>query len=139
MLDSQENSILDMVARQQDAWNRGDAAAYSVDFDEQGTFTNIIGDTQFGREAFESRHAQIFATIFRGSTLTLQVRRIHFPSPDIALVDLDTRLSGYQTLPPGVLPPSDGILHTRLLQVFIRQDQQWRVAAYHNVDLKLAR
>lgn len=37
---------------------------------------------------------------------------------------------------PGTHPDALGRLRTRLLQVMARQDGQWQVVAYHNVDVK---
>jgi ketosteroid isomerase-like protein len=37
---------------------------------------------------------------------------------------------------PGVQARADGTIHTRLQQVFVRQNGDWSIAAYHNVDVK---
>jgi uncharacterized protein (TIGR02246 family) len=125
-----------IVSRQQAAWNRGDSRDFSMDCDNEISFTNILGKVCFSREEFDEVHTHIFATIFKGSTLKLKPRRIHFPAQTIALVDLNAEVIGYQALPPGVKAPTDGVLRTALLQVFIRTEEGWRVVAYHNVDLK---
>ncbi len=131
-----ERKIHIIINRQQEAWNRQDPVMFSQDCDREISFTNILGQVFFGKGAFEARHAQIFDTIFKGSRLSMSLRRMHFPAPNLALVDIGVALSSYQGLPPGVSPSPDGVLHTALLQVFILSDDGWRVAAYHNVDLK---
>lgn len=133
---SAESHIRAILASQEQAWNAGDAAAYSVHFLEDGSFTNILGDVNYGRAIFERRHAEIFATIFKGSQLSMTIRRIAFPLPDTATVDCDTDMISYQRLPPGVKAAPDGVLHTRLLQVLVKIGDQWWIAAYHNVDVK---
>ncbi len=133
---SAEAQIHAIIASQEQAWNAGDATAYAVHFLEDGSFTNILGDVNYGRAIFERRHAEIFATIFKGSRLSMTVRRIAFPLPDTAIVDADTDLISYQHLPPGVNAAADGVLHTRLLQVLVRIGEQWWIAACHNVDVK---
>ncbi len=130
------DAITQIIERQQDAWNRGDAAAYSQDCDDQMSFTNIVGKMFFGREVFEERHVFLFTNIFKGSKLEMNIQRIHFPLPDVALVDVACKLNGYQRLPEGAAPQDDGLLHTCLLEVLARSDAGWRVAAYHNVDMK---
>lgn len=132
-----QDEILQIIRRQQEAWNRGDAAGYSQDCDEQMSFTNIIGKTFFGRDAFEERHEFLFANIFKGSRLEMNVQRIHFPLPNVALVDVACALEGYQRLPEGVSPQANGRLHTCLLEVLVRSESGWRVVAYHNVDVKV--
>jgi uncharacterized protein (TIGR02246 family) len=125
-----------ILSRQQAAWNRGDARAYSQDCDEGISFTNILGSVYFGRKDFDERHAEIFATVFKGSRLKLTPKRIHSPTPFMAVVDLGTEVTGYQALPPGVKASADGVLRTSLLQVFLHTEEGWRMVAYHNVDIK---
>jgi uncharacterized protein (TIGR02246 family) len=137
MMNSDHEEITHIIHRQQDSWNRGDAAGYAVDCDEQISFTNIIGKMFFGREAFEERHIFLFTNIFKGSTLDMKIQRIHLPVPDIAIVDIACNLGGYQCLPEGVASQADGRLHTCLLEVLVRSEYGWRVIAYHNVDVKL--
>jgi uncharacterized protein (TIGR02246 family) len=132
----QVEEIKQIISRQQDAWNRSDAPGFSQDCDASISFTNIIGKVYFGKNLFDERHADIFSTIFKGSALSLSIRRIHFPKPDVAIADLSAAVSGYQMLPPGVKSPADGNLRTSLLQVLIRAESGWRMVAYHNVDIK---
>ncbi|GAB4505750.1 MAG: hypothetical protein Fur0043_27480 [Anaerolineales bacterium] len=136
MKDAQDEA-LEIIRRQQDAWNRGDAAGYAADCDENLSFTNIVGEMVFGRQAFEAKHAFIFSHIFKGSRLEMDVRRIQFPAPNIALVDIVCTLRDYAALPPGVPPRPDGLLRTCLLEVLMRTEAGWRVVAYHNVDVKV--
>ena len=136
MQPNDDREIRTILEQEQAAWNAGDAEAYSRSFHPEGSFTNIVGDTQFGHEIFMERHAAIFQTIFRGSRLSLTIRRIHFPVPGTAIVDTDAAVESYQALPPGVSPSSDGVLRTRLLQVLVKENGAWWVAAYHNVDVK---
>mgnify|MGYP001061620716 FL=1 len=133
---SAESHIRAILASEEQAWNAGDAAAYAVHFLDDGSFTNILGDVNYGRAIFERRHAEIFASIFKGSQLSMTIRRIAFPLPDTAIVDCDTDMISYQRLPPGVNAAADGVLHTRLLQVLVKIGDQWWIAAYHNVDVK---
>ena len=131
-----ESQIRAIIEAQQKAWNRGDAGAYAAHFLEDGSFTNILGDVNYGQAVFERRHAEIFATIFKDSQLCISIRRIAFPLPDTATVDCDTDMTSYQVLPPGVHAGVDGVLRTRLLQVLVKINDQWWIAAYHNVDVK---
>ncbi len=131
-----EEEISQIIARQTQAWGRADAAAFAADCAEDMTFTNICGETLFGKQAFEQKHASVFSTIFAGSALEMTLSRLHFPAPNVAVADMDCRLSGYKALPPGVAPQPDACLRTRLLEVLVRSESGWRVIAYHNVDVK---
>jgi uncharacterized protein (TIGR02246 family) len=128
--------IKQIISRQQDAWNCADVPKFSLDCDESISFTNILGKVYFGRNLFDERHAEILSTLFKGSDLNLSINRIHFPNPDVAIVDLDAAVSNYRSLPPGIKTPQDGVLRTSLMQVFILTESGWRIVAYHNVDIK---
>jgi|OpeIllAssembly_1097287.scaffolds.fasta_scaffold44672_2 uncharacterized protein (TIGR02246 family) len=135
--EEREAAIQKVIAAQVEAWNRGDAKAHAADCREDVLFTNVLGITYGSRAAFEERHAAIFSTFFAGSRLSVTVHSLRFPRPDVALVDLETAVTGYKGLPPGVRAAADGSLKTRMLQVLVEDGGQWRVAAYHNVDVKV--
>jgi uncharacterized protein (TIGR02246 family) len=126
-------TIAELLTREEAAWDRGDAKGFAEHFDIDGSFTTVAGMVLFGREEFEKRHAEILKTVFKGSTLKLIIRRIHFPNPDVAVVDTDNEVTNYQQLPLGVAVPRDGVLKTCLLQVLVRKNGIWWIVAYHNV------
>jgi len=64
------------------------------------------------------------------------IRNIRFVTHDVAIVDVDTEVTGFGKIPPGVTIQSDGVLRTRLQQVFVKYDDEWWIEAYHNVDVK---
>jgi len=132
-----EAAIRAILAAQQDAWNRGDGRAFAADFAEDGDFTNIRGESMHGREAYAVRHEQIFGTLFRGSMLAMQVAGLRFLGADVAIVQIDVALDSPNGLPPGVSAGSDGMLHTRLMDVFAKDAGAWRLVASQNVDLKV--
>ena len=134
--EAEEHEIRSILERQEAAWNAGDGEAYSAAFAEDGTFTNIRGTVFAGKAAFVARHVEIFKGFFKGSVLKSQIRRLHFPAENIALVDVDHSVENLRAMPPGVTPSPDGVLRTRLLQVFVKRGERWELLAYHNVDVK---
>jgi uncharacterized protein (TIGR02246 family) len=129
-------TIRKIISEEVAAWNSSDAAAYSRHFAPKGTFTNIYGMVFEGHAAFEKRHAETFATFFRGSVRRETIRNIRFVTHEVAIVDVDTEVTGFGKIPPGVTIQSDGVLRTRLQQVFVKYDDEWWIEAYHNVDVK---
>jgi uncharacterized protein (TIGR02246 family) len=124
-----------LVAAEAGAWNHGDAKAFAARFAEDGTFTNVIGATYYGREAFEQRHADILATIYKGSSLNMTIARLHFLRADVALADVDAAMSGYKKLPPVIQAGPDGVVHSKLLLVLVKEKGEWWIAAFHNVGV----
>jgi uncharacterized protein (TIGR02246 family) len=136
-LASDEARIRAIIDEQVAAWNAGDAKAFSVDFAEDGSFTNIRGTVFYGHRAFEDRHAEIFRGFFKGSKLAMSPTRVRFVRPDVAIVDVATVLSQLRgRTPPGVKARTDGTIRTRLQEVFVKDGGRWRIASYHNVDVK---
>ncbi len=134
--DADEAAIRDILKEEVAAWNKGDANAYSRHFAEDGTFTNLLGMFFQGREAFRERHEQIFHGAYRGSTKQSDIVSLRFVRPDVAIVESLQTVSGFQKLLPGTSADANGRLRTRLLQVLVKNGGEWKIAAYHNVDVK---
>lgn len=115
------------------AWDKGDAHAFAAKFAEDGSFTNVLGSVYYGHQAFEERHAQIFATIFKGSTTKLTIGKLRFVRPDVAVADLDAELRDFATLPPVFKVGDDKIAHSKLLMVLVKEHGSWWITAFHNV------
>jgi uncharacterized protein (TIGR02246 family) len=125
-----------IVESQRAAWNRGDARAFSEGFMSDGCFVNVFGALSYGRDPFETQHAKIFSTVYKGSSINLPIRRTHFLRPDVAVVDIDAELVTHKAPPPGLRTEADGIIRTRLQEVLVKEKGVWMVASFHNVDIK---
>ena len=137
MPEADRAAILAILADEDAAWGRGDAAGFSAHVLPDVLFTNVVGMFSIGRPPFEAQHERIFATIYKGSTLSQAVAGIAFVRPDVAIVDTLARVTGFAALPPGALA-IDGALQTRLEQVMVRDDGRWRIASFHNVPVNPA-
>ena len=82
----------ELVAAEADAWNKGDAHAFSTRCTEDISFTNVIGTSYYGRAAFEEQEA-LLHSCGRGNC----------------------RCECYAKLPSGIQTGDDGVLRTRLL------------------------
>jgi uncharacterized protein (TIGR02246 family) len=131
-----ESAIRKIVQDEVTAWNQGDAAAYSRQFAIDGTFTNIRGQFFIGYEAYLKQHEVIFQGIFKNTTLQQEIVSLKFNGPDVAVVETLTSVSGMSETAPGTAADSKGRLRTRLLQVVARRGGEWKIVAYHNVDVK---
>jgi uncharacterized protein (TIGR02246 family) len=128
-----EAQIRAIVQSEGDAWNRGDAQAFGSHYAEDGSFTNVIGQQLYGRDAFIAQHARIFSTIYKGSHNSFVIGKIKFLRPDVAVVDIDGVLTGARQLPPGLKAQADGALHAKLQEVMTKENGSWWIAAFHNV------
>ena len=125
-------AILAVLADQEAAWARGDAAGFAAHTTDDVVFTNVVGMFSVGRAPFIGQHAHIFSTIYKGSRMTQELVHIALVRPDVAVVDTLTKGEGMSHIPPGG-QLIDGAIRTRLEQVMVREGGAWRVAAFHNV------
>lgn len=131
-----QTAIRNIVQSESDAWNKGDAAAYSIHFADRGTFTNIRGDFMIGHARFLKQHEVIFESVFRNTTAQQDIVSLEFPRQDVAIVETLTTIRGITRPTPGIVLDASGRLRSRLLQVLSRQNGEWTIVAYHNVDVK---
>ena len=129
-------AVLNILREENEGWNSGDVALYSRSIGENVTFTNIRGQHLLGREAFAKQHEMIFSALFQGTKLTQQIVSLQFIGTDLALLDTLTSVTGIASPLPYMKLDASGALRTRLLQVIVREDEEWKVVAYHNVDVK---
>ena len=132
-----------VVDKMSEAWNTGDAALWAMAYLPDSEFMNIFGALYLDRWANRQRHADLFATVFQGSTLRQELRSLKFITDNVAIADLDQTLTNYKALPPwlktaittsasGPTPP----LHTRMKHVLVRQsDNSWKIIATQNTSV----
>jgi len=116
-----------------EAWNAGDARAYGARFSPDVTFTNSDGTVDLGRDEVVRHAGEAFQGVLAGTKLSLAVRKLRLVRPDVAVVDLDLRISGMPVLPPGTGNGSGGEVRTSLLLVLLEEDDGWWITAHHNV------
>jgi uncharacterized protein (TIGR02246 family) len=133
MASAEETEIREMLDEMADAWASGDATAYGAHYQADGTFTNVFGTFHVGHEEFDLRHDEVFRGIFKGTRVTMDIRKLRFLRPDVAALDVDAGLFGAQIQPPGVEAWPDGSFRTCLLMVLTKERSGWEIAAYHNV------
>jgi uncharacterized protein (TIGR02246 family) len=133
-----DTAIRDIIKEEDAAWNKGDSDAYSAHFSADGTFTNILEMFFTGHQAFRDRHEDIFKGVFRGTAVQPDIVSIKFVRENVAIVETLTCVSGFSKSGPSPSTHLDakGRLRTRLLQVFVRDGDEWKIVTYHNVDVK---
>ena len=105
------------------AWNAGDARAYGARFCPDATITNTDGTLDPGRDEFVRHAEEAFQGVLAGTKLSLAVLKLRLVRPDVAVADLDLRISGM----PG------GEMRTSLMLVLVEEDDRWWITAQHNV------
>ena len=100
-----------------------DARAYGARYCPDGTFTNTDGTLDLGRDEVVHTAEKAFQGILAGTKLSLAVRKLRLVRPDVAVVDLDTGVSGM----PG------GEARISQMLVLVEEDDRWWITAQHNL------
>ena len=120
------------IAAFEAGWNAGDGSAIGAAFAVDAQFVNILGGVLDGREAIARQHQRILDGLYRGT-------HAEFPPGDIrrlgtghALVTCDAVVRNVAHAPPGIAPPADGVMRTRLVFVTADGDDGWRIVFAQN-------
>jgi len=116
-----------------EAWNAGDARAYGARYCADVTFTNTDGTVDRGRDELVRHAGEVFQGALSGTRLSLAVRKLRLIRPDVAVVDLDARISGMPVPPPGAGNGPGGEVRTSQMLVLVAEDGRWWITAQHNV------
>jgi uncharacterized protein (TIGR02246 family) len=110
-----------------EAWNAGDARAYAARYCPDGTFTNTNGTIDMGRDEVVRTAEEAFQGVLAGTKVSLAVRKLRLIRPDVAVADLDTRVSGMQAG-----NGRGGEVRISQMLVLVKQDDRWWITAQHN-------
>ena len=128
------NEAVDQLLRElAGAWNTGDARAYGARYCPDGTFTNTDGSLHLGRDEVVRTAEEAFQGVLAGTKLSLAVRKLRLIRPDVAVVDLDARVSGMPLPPPGSDGGPGGGVRISQMLVLMEEDDRWWITAQHNV------
>jgi len=117
-----EAAIRKMGEQYAAAWNSGDARQAAALFAEDGTFTDVNGQTYKGRMAIEKDLAESeVGTAKTGMTMSITTEAVRFLQPDLAVAMGRTHFSGAQGGPGG----------GHYMSVVRRVGSEWKVAAVH--------
>jgi uncharacterized protein (TIGR02246 family) len=124
------SAIRDLQARQADAWNRHDAAAYSELFAQDGDVVNVMGWWWKGRAEIQRKLSDAFAYVFRESKLTITDIDVRFLDSKYAIARVRWAMEGAKAPPGAPEPPRSGIQ----LQVLQKRDDRWQIVSFQNTN-----
>ncbi|WP_194826121.1 SgcJ/EcaC family oxidoreductase [Nocardia sp. XZ_19_231] len=85
-MDTDNTAIRALVQRSQDAWNRGDGAAYGACFTADATDVTFVGTVYHGGVEIGRAHQALFDSFLKGTRLTVQILEIRRYGNDSAIV-----------------------------------------------------
>jgi uncharacterized protein (TIGR02246 family) len=127
-----EQAIRNVILQMTDGFNKHDADAATAMYTSDADFVNVRGDKYTGAAEIRQRLAAIFSTRTKNAILKTQNVTIRFINRELAFAHVTNELSGLVDT-AGVSLPSHRELSIR---VFIKESDNWRVAAFHNTMIK---
>lgn len=128
--DADKAAIQQLFASFYGAFSRHDAHATAMTFAEDADFTNMRGVHRKGRKEIETWFTGLFTGNLRESNRTDTVREIRFFSPDVAVADADTVITGTKSADGSVTPPRHGVM----IVTAVKQDSRWWIATFHEAE-----
>ena len=119
---SDEAAIRDSVKQMATGWNTKSGEVFAKPFAEDADYVVINGSYIKGREAIEKGHQQIFDTIYKDTTIELNVKQIRFLRPDVAVVHVSARRDG----------PAKEVMNAMITMVVLKDKQGWKISAFQN-------
>jgi uncharacterized protein (TIGR02246 family) len=123
-----EAGVAAVAAAWDAAWNAGDSRAIAALFTDDAEFINGRGQIAVGPAAIYAQHAANLAGPFKGSHIEGQIRRITFLSGTAAVLDVDSQLTGFVSLPAGTVPTEPGVQRGRHKRVVVKRGGVWKMA-----------
>ena len=124
--------IQQIVSNFDQAWTAGDAVAYAAQYagaDWVGPNGAVLTDPA----AITGLYTFIFSVVFPETTRQSTIRGLTFLSGTIAVVDIDTQVTGYDTPPAGVVEWAPGIIRAREKNVLQKRAGEWSIVMHQQV------
>ncbi|MBZ5711561.1 SgcJ/EcaC family oxidoreductase [Nannocystis pusilla] len=128
--DEDEAEIRDHVLRTWEAWGRGDARAYAALFAPEVDYVAFDGSIARGRAEVERSHAELFASVLRGTCLRGEITDVRRLGAEAAVA---------HAIGGAVWPWQRGVSAERLSRqtyVLVREGEGWTIAAFHNTRVR---
>ncbi|MFI9405899.1 SgcJ/EcaC family oxidoreductase [Nocardia sp. NPDC052316] len=120
-----EAAIRDLFARQAQAWQDGDAAAFAALFTEDADYVTWFGTHAKGRQQIHESHIPVLTKYLKNTRLDGEITSLRFLTPDVALIHAEGAvLKGKRRR---------NRRNTKVqTTVVVRTDGDWQIAAFQN-------
>lgn len=121
-----------MITRFVTTWNKADAVAYGEGYWTDAELVDPLGSVWKGRAAIAQTHVDLWAGIFKGSTIKATARNIRRLGPNYLLVDMDLVLTRVEGFPAGFPVDARGAINTHLKHILQKRNGAWKILSAQN-------
>ncbi|MEO8394884.1 MAG: SgcJ/EcaC family oxidoreductase [Chloroflexota bacterium] len=120
-----EAAIGQLLKDVETAWNNADGSAFARVFAEDSEFRSLWGDKAHGRDAIAQAHQHLFTGPLRGSSLEVEIEGIRFVRPDVAYVEMISRMKH----------PSNPFPYSIACLTVVKTNGEWRAVTFNNAGI----
>lgn len=130
-----EEAIQRIVDTFDAAWTAGDYATYGAQYADARDWVGPTGVILTNPAAITGLYRNILTGFFAGSTRHSTIRALTFLSGTLAVLDIDTRVTGFSALPPGVVPWRTGITRALEKNILQKRGNEWRIIRHQQTSV----
>jgi uncharacterized protein (TIGR02246 family) len=123
------SALREIVRTLDEAWTDGDPVRYAAIYagaDFVGPDASVLTDPA----AITDLYTALFTFVFPNTKRTSTIRNMTFLSGRIAVLDIDTRVRGFESLPPGIAPWRPRVIRALEKNVLIKEGGEWRIVQH---------
>ncbi len=115
-----------------EGWNAGDGSIIGSAFSNDARFVNIFGQVLEGRAAITRQHQTILDGFYKGTTAAFPATVTQWLGDTHLLIGCDAELHNVAHAPPGMPPPADKTMRTRMALITTAVPGGWRIVFAQN-------
>lgn len=127
-------AIREIVHTLDEAWTAGDAGRYASQY-AGADFVGPDGSVLTDPDAITALYTALFTFVFPHTTRSSTIRHLTFLNARSAVLDIDTRVRGFGSLPPGVVPWRPGVIRALEKNVLVKRRGEWRIVQHQQTLL----
>lgn len=127
-------AIREIVHTLDEAWTVGDPVRYAAQY-ARADFVGPDGAVLDDPDAITALYTALLSFVFPNTTRRSTIRNLTFLSARIAVLDIDTRVRGFESLPPGVVPWRPGVIRALEKNVLVKRGDTWHIVQHQQTLL----
>jgi uncharacterized protein (TIGR02246 family) len=127
-------AIREIVHTFDEAWTAGDPVRYAAQY-ARADFVGPNGAVLNDPEAITELYTALFNFVFPNTTRRSTIRDLTFLSARIAVLNIDTRVRGFESLPPGIVPWRPRVIRALEKNVLVKRGDQWHIVQHQQTLL----
>lgn len=128
-------AIQDIVTTFDEAWTAGDPITYAAQYADIADWVGPTGLVLTDPAAITNLYTALLTFVFPNTTRQSTIRSLAFLTGTIAVLDIDTRVTGFESLPPGIVPWQPGILRALEKNILLKRGGEWRIVRHQQTSV----